>query len=109
MVVIEFELELVWRSCKLWLLLMLPSALVKAPPSMAYSPSLTLMDAATLMPLMVMVSDNIIDAKATSFSPAKLKASGVVSSATWSACSLVVLRKFTLKLPTESTLVTVAL
>src|SRR5262245_38152570 len=77
----EKSLGGVRRTVTCWLLVMVPAALVKAPPSMEYSPNAMLIGAAALMPVMATLFEVTTACIAAPVTAANWKASGVLSSA----------------------------
>jgi hypothetical protein len=69
----------VWRTLKVCPLVMVLATVVQAPAPTWYSPPMTLIGAAALMPVTVRMLDVISVLKATLVWSAKLKGSGVVS------------------------------
>ncbi len=81
-------LAAVTRTTTLWLALTSPALLVKLPPSKAYSPPEMAIAALELMPTTVIASDTTTSLNTAPLKGAKLKALGLVSSATVVASKL---------------------
>ena len=79
LVVVLLLAGVVWRTATVRPLVTVPAELVKAAPSMLYSPPVTLIGVATLMPATVMALEVTMVLCGTLLWAVKLKASGVVS------------------------------